>query len=391
MVDVQNFPIIMGTTLIIGIVASILFAFVSIKRRDLFWWFIAVLNYTIGFASEIILFTLQVNNSIIPNIFYAIAILIILSSVILEYHQTFIKPKSSISKTKEASATIAAAVVVNPFVVGVQIFILCIVIITAFFSFKLYIHKRTPTHAFVVLILVASVFSTLSSIMQTFEMEGANEFAVGITLFVVTIIMVTAIVAFVETQLIETNYSLKNILQASSNASVDVSNIATELAASAAEVNASAEEISSTTQGIASSSQIVMKSSNEIQVIMNIITNISEQTNLLALNASIEAGRAGEYGRGFAVVADEVRKLAVESKNAVSGSKGSIDQIISQIHTTTSAMEGISSSTEEQTASMEEITATANRLSTLAEELKNNLQKYSEKLHTISNSSKILK
>lgn len=166
---------------------------------------------------------------------------------------------------------------------------------------------------------------------------------------------------------------ISNMINDSSNASINVANIATELAASASEVNASSEEIAATVSDLSQNSQTVMKSTNDLQKVMILIKNIAEQTNLLALNASIEAGRAGEHGRGFAVVADEVRKLAEESKNAVSNTGDKINSIIDKIQNSFSTMEGISASTEEQTASMEEINTTANRLGSLAEDLKNKL------------------
>lgn len=91
------------------------------------------------------------------------------------------------------------------------------------------------------------------------------------------------------------------------------------------QVNQMESVSSSIDQWVAKMGQL-QTSSGQIGEVVNLVTTIANQTNLLALNAAIEAARAGEHGAGFAVVASEVRKLSEETKNAISGVTGLIQQ-----------------------------------------------------------------
>lgn len=140
-----------------------------------------------------------------------------------------------------------------------------------------------------------------------------------------------------------------------------------------------------------------MGRSEDIAASTDAITSILQQTHILALNANIEAARAGEHGRGFAVVATEIRKLASQanefaveigellkkaeeesnlSKTAMASSRQEIQagiavlgetesvmhDILTQVETINSEMNGFSSTGQQMAAGSEEVAATVDEM-----------------------------
>ncbi|MFZ0284079.1 MAG: methyl-accepting chemotaxis protein [Terriglobales bacterium] len=102
-------------------------------------------------------------------------------------------------------------------------------------------------------------------------------------------------------------------------------------------------------------------SSTEIGQVIKVITSIAQQTNLLALNATIEAARAGEAGKGFAVVANEVKELAKETAKATEDISRKIEAIQTDTKAAVDAIAEIS-------AVINQINGISNTIATAVEE-----------------------
>ena len=90
------------------------------------------------------------------------------------------------------------------------------------------------------------------------------------------------------------------------------------------------------------------ETTNQMNSIIDIITNIASETSLLALNASIEAARAGEAGKGFSVVAGEISNLASQTTDSTDSITDLIYAVSSQVDSMVATIEKLLETGEEE-------------------------------------------
>jgi methyl-accepting chemotaxis protein len=111
----------------------------------------------------------------------------------------------------------------------------------------------------------------------------------------------------------------------------------------------------------------------QIEHVVELISNIAGQTNLLALNATIEAARAGDAGRGFAVVASEVKSLSSQTAEATKEISTRIAQIQGATKEAVEAIQGITATIEEVSAIAATITSSIEQQGTATAEIARNV------------------
>ncbi|MZQ83690.1 hypothetical protein GQF01_16375 [Paenibacillus sp. 5J-6] len=160
--------------------------------------------------------------------------------------------------------------------------------------------------------------------------------------------------------------------------------------------------------------KVLGERSQEINQIVNLITDVASRTNLLALNAAIEAARAGEHGKGFTIVSTEVRKLAEQTSESAKqiaeliediqmnnqASIHSMDQVIGtfahgneavvsaghaferirgSIHSVASQMRDISGTSQQMSANTQQFSASMEAISLLSSQLTDNVKSVSKR------------
>ena len=186
----------LSTTVVI-IFATLIFARVSLKRRELLSW---LSGYISAALSEILrLFSQEQydNFEVISITFSALSVFLLIIAVSYEYFQTF----SPTDKRKVAPIVVLA---ISPQITSfiLQMVIALLLILAIFLIIKIYLKKRTPTHAFMCFILMTGLIQLIASILRDVGFPEADEFLEFSRIVMATMMLITGVVAIIEERIL---------------------------------------------------------------------------------------------------------------------------------------------------------------------------------------------
>jgi len=187
----------LSTTIVI-IFATLIFAVVCFKRRDLIPW---LMGYILASLSEVFrLFSQALYDTleIVSIIFSALTLIALIAAVTHEYFHTFSK-----------SAKVQAIPMMFLFMqgqvssLGLLIFIALLLFIAIFLIIRIYLVKRTPTHAFMFFILSTGLLQVTTSILRDQGIPGAVDLLAFSRIVMATVMLVTGVVAIIEERIVK--------------------------------------------------------------------------------------------------------------------------------------------------------------------------------------------
>ena len=185
------------STTVVIFLATVIFARVCFERKDLLSWLFAYISATL---SEIFrLFSQEQYDTfeIISYTFSALSVLLFIIAVSYEYYQTF--SKTNKLKVIPITFLITAQQLTT---LLLQITVAILLIIALFLIIRIYLKKRTPTHAFMCFIMVTGLMQLIASIYRDAGYPRANEFLEFSRIVMATMMLITGIIAIIEERIV---------------------------------------------------------------------------------------------------------------------------------------------------------------------------------------------
>ena len=160
---------------IYSIIIIIVYGIMYKRRRILSSWFLLAINNAI--ASTLFCFRdIDESYRIISNIFYFLGTILLTYVVIREYNETFIKTENNQIKTQAVSKNFIVFATFSFLLLDIILSLLFLLsLIVTLMMFRIYLRKKSITHGFLFLALIAGSLTVFFAILSNFNVESTSE------------------------------------------------------------------------------------------------------------------------------------------------------------------------------------------------------------------------
>ena len=193
---------------IILTLGTLIFIFVSFKRRDL----IAYLPAYILIPPGYLFVYLQIYSSsfrLLGNFLFLIGVLAFISAIYYEYFKTVKKVHGTTPKNGRNSILLVSLSPFTSLIVGIQIVFSILILIAIAMLIKLFLMKRNTKHATLIVFLISALITAVSTILSSFPLPGMWEFSFVATIIFGTLYLMFPILIFLEEKLVKSKIEVK--------------------------------------------------------------------------------------------------------------------------------------------------------------------------------------
>ena len=176
---------------------TLVFIFVSFKRRDLIPYLPTYILTPIGY----LFIYLQIFNyfyRFLGNLIFLIGILLFISAVFYEYFKVIKKNHNTTANNPKVGKVFLSLNPITSLIIGVQLFFSVLIVIAIIMLIKLYFMKRSTKYASLIVFLASALFSAISTILSYFELSGMWELSFVATIILSAIYFMFPIMVYLE-------------------------------------------------------------------------------------------------------------------------------------------------------------------------------------------------
>jgi len=184
---------------------TIIFIFVSFKRRDLIAYLPSYIFVPIGYLF-VYLQIYDITFRLLGNFLFLLGVLVFIFAIYYEYFKTIKKIHRATPKNSKILVSLSP---ITSLIIGIQTFFAILILIAIIMLIKLFLMERSTIHASLILFLTSALLTAVSTILSSFQLPGMWEFSFVATILFSASYFMFPIIIFLEEKLVKSKIKVK--------------------------------------------------------------------------------------------------------------------------------------------------------------------------------------